>query len=233
MGRHLRLVDPLRPPPLRPPHGGRGLPPPRARLPDRRLQERGRARPAPRVELGHRRRDAAPDPLPLLHRLPAALGPARLLGGHGRHQHRRLDPLRRAPHPRAPDRRARHRPGDAHPLLRPARDPPARRPGRALRVPHVADPEGRRPRPRRPRGDAAGEGGRGAGQDEDLHAPRRRPGHGPDHPRREPRGPRPHRQRGARPRPPRGGRRARHLRGDQRPGLASSARRSRRRPTPS
>ena len=42
------------------------------------------------VELGHRRRDAAPDALPLFHRLPPALGPARLLGGHGRHQHRLL-----------------------------------------------------------------------------------------------------------------------------------------------
>ena len=219
MGRDLRLVDPLRPPPLRPPHGGRGVPPPRAGLPDRRLQERGRARPAPRVELGQRGRDAGPDPLPVVHRLPAALGPARLLGGHGRHQHRRVGPLGRPPGARADDRRAQHRPGHPHPVLRPARDPPARRPGRALRVPHVADPEGRRPRPRRPRGHAAGEGGRGAGQDEDLHAPRRRPRHGPDHPRREPRGPRPHRQRRARPRPPRGGLRARHLRGDQRAGL--------------
>ena len=40
--------------------------------------------------------DAAPHPVPVLHRVPASLGPARLLGGHRGHQHRVVDPLRRA-----------------------------------------------------------------------------------------------------------------------------------------
>ena len=64
-------------------------------------------RPAARVELGDRRRDAAADALPVVHRLPAALGPARLLGGHRRHQHRVVDPVRRAAGARAADRRPR------------------------------------------------------------------------------------------------------------------------------
>ena len=130
------------------------------------------------------------DPLPLLHRLPAAVGPARLLGGHGRHQHRRLDPLRRARSirelligGRTIDQ------ADAHPLLRPARHLPARRSwarssrttcgairkdGGLARVDRVATL----------REKAAEE----PVEDEDLHAARRRPGHGPDDPRREPRG---------------------------------------------
>ena len=45
-------------------------------------------RAAARVELGDRRRDAAAHAVPVVHRLPAAVGPAGVLGGHGRHQHR-------------------------------------------------------------------------------------------------------------------------------------------------
>ena len=180
VGRHVRLVDPLRPPPLRAPDGRSGLPAPGARVPDRRLQERRRPRPAPRVELGDGRRDAAADAVPLLHRLPAAVGPARLLGGHRRHQHRGVDPVRRTAGARAADRRPRHRPADAAALLRAAHRRAARRPGRALRLPHVARAQGRRPRPRRPRGDPAREDGRGRGPHQDLHAARRRPRHRPD-----------------------------------------------------
>ena len=88
--------------------------------------------------------------------------------------------------------------------------------GRALRLPHVARAQGRRPRPRRPRGAPAREDGRGRGPDQDLHAARRRPRHRPDHPRRDARGARPHGERGPRPRAPGRDRCARHLRRDQR-----------------
>jgi hypothetical protein len=47
---------------------------------------------AARVQLGRRRHPAAADPAAVLHRLPAALGPARALGRHRRHQHDGLHP---------------------------------------------------------------------------------------------------------------------------------------------
>ena len=119
--RHVRLVDPLGAPLRRAPDGRRGVPAPGARVPDRRLQERHRAGPAARVELGDRRRDAAPDAAPVVHRLPAAVGPARVLGRHGRHQHRLVDSVRRADGARAAARRPRDRSADADPLLRAAR----------------------------------------------------------------------------------------------------------------
>ena len=46
-------------------------------------------RPAARVELGDRRGDAAADAVPFVHRVPAAVGPTRVLGRHRRHEHRR------------------------------------------------------------------------------------------------------------------------------------------------
>ena len=110
----------------------------------------------------HRRGDAAPHPVPVLHRVPAALGPARLLGGHGGHQHRVVDPLRGSGDPRAADRRSHHRAADPDPLLRAAHHRPARCPRHALRVPHVAGAQGRRARPRRPRGPSRRDGGRAA-----------------------------------------------------------------------
>ena len=58
-------------------------------------------------------------------------------------------PLRRPDGPRAPDRRTDDRAGDADPLLRPPRPLPADAHRRALRLPHVARPQGRRARPRR------------------------------------------------------------------------------------
>ena len=185
--RDVRLVDPLGAPHRGAPHGRGGVPAPGARVPDRRLQERRRAGAAARVELGDRRRDAAADAVPLVHRLPAAVGPARLLGGHRRHQHRLVGPGRRADDPRAADRRPRDRPADADPLLRAARHRAAGRARRALRVPHVARAQGRRPGPRRPRGAARRAGARrrrsptktytllgvARGHGADGHAPRR------------------------------------------------------------
>ena len=89
--------------------------------------------------------------------LPPAVGPARLLGGHRRDEHRELGALRRPRDARAADRRANDRPADAHPLLRPARHLPAGRARGAPRVPHVAHPQGRRPREGRPLDADAGE----------------------------------------------------------------------------
>ena len=130
---HVRLLDPRRAPDLGSPDGRRRLPPPGPRVPDRRLQERRRQGPEAGVELGARRRDAARDALPLVHGVPASLGPARLLGGDGRHQHRLLGPRGRSDDPRAPDRRAHDRAADAHPLLRPPRPLPAGRTRGSLR----------------------------------------------------------------------------------------------------
>ena len=123
------------------------------------------------------------DALPVVHRIPAALGPARLLGRHGRHQHRLVGAPDRPRDPRAPDRRAHDRAGDAHPLLRPARPLPAHADRRPLRVPHVARPQGRRPRARRPRAAFGGEGGAARLEVEDLHAARGRPRDFPAGPR--------------------------------------------------
>ena len=47
------------------------------------------------------------DPVPVVHRLPPAVGPARLLGGHGRHEHRLGCSLDRAVDPGTADRRPR------------------------------------------------------------------------------------------------------------------------------
>ena len=94
--RHVRLVDPLRAPHSRAPDGRGRLPAPGARVPDRRLQERRRPGAAARVELGASASSMLlADAVPLVHRVPAAVGPARVLGGHRRHQHRLVDPARR------------------------------------------------------------------------------------------------------------------------------------------
>ena len=90
-GRGLRPAHPQRPPVVRAPDGGRRVPPPRPRLLRRRLQE------APRVQLGHRGRLALPHPRVVVHRLPAAVGPAGVLGRDRRHQPRALRADRRAP----------------------------------------------------------------------------------------------------------------------------------------
>ena len=61
----------------------------------------GRVSRAPPVQLGRRRGAAVTDVALVVHRIPPAMGPARLLGDHGRNQYRGL---RAAPRrPRAPD----------------------------------------------------------------------------------------------------------------------------------
>ena len=127
--------------------------PPRPRLPHRIVPERRRARAAPRVELGDRRGAAGGDRPAVVHRLPAAVGPAGLLGGHDQHEHRGVRAARRPGPARAAARRRRGRAGGADALLRAAHRRAADRGRRAVRVPHVADSEGRRP----------GSPGRGAG----------------------------------------------------------------------
>ena len=81
---HVRAADPEHPPVGRPPDGVLRLPAHDAGLLPRRLQA------AARVQLGRRRRAAVPDDHAELHRLPAAVGPDRLLGDHDRHEHGRL-----------------------------------------------------------------------------------------------------------------------------------------------
>ena len=63
------------------PHGALGLLAHGARLLPRRLQV------AAGVQLGDRRHPVDAHPAALVHRLPAALGPARAVGGHRRHEH--------------------------------------------------------------------------------------------------------------------------------------------------
>ena len=87
--RVVRLVAPRRAPHRGAPDGDRRHPAPGARVPDRLVPERRRARAAPRVELGDRRGAAGRDGAAVVHRLPAAVGPAGVLGGHGQHEHRR------------------------------------------------------------------------------------------------------------------------------------------------
>ena len=57
----------------------------------------GSYKPPAGVQLGHRRDPARPDPAALLHRLPAALGPAGDLGHHGRLEHGLRDAAHRHP----------------------------------------------------------------------------------------------------------------------------------------
>ena len=118
--------------------------------------------------------------VPVVHRLPAAVGSAGVLGGDRRHQHRVVHPVDRPAGARAADRRPQHRPGDAHPLLRAAHRVPAGAAGRALRVSHVARAQGRRAGPRRPRGRARAAADHRGGADQDLHAARRGARHGAD-----------------------------------------------------
>src|SRR5207344_1934517 len=116
--------------------GDPGLPPHGEDLLLRRLQVPARA------QLGDRRRPPDPDDDDGLHRLPAAIRPALLLGLGGRHQHQRHRPGHRP----LPERRPARRPGAGgdHALA-------------LLRDPHAADP-GRDHRPDRrpplPRGQA-------------------------------------------------------------------------------
>ena len=87
--RHLHAADlgDLRPagaehaPMGRPPHGAVGVPAHGPRLLPRRLQA------APGVQLGDRRDPAHAHPAALLHRLPAAVGPAGAVGGDRGHEH--------------------------------------------------------------------------------------------------------------------------------------------------
>ena len=81
---HVRAADPEHPSVGRPPDGVLRLPPHDAGLLPRRLQA------AARVQLGGRRRAPVHDDHAELHRLPAAVGPDRLLGDHDRHEHGRL-----------------------------------------------------------------------------------------------------------------------------------------------
>ena len=75
---HLRPVHPQRAPLVGPPDGAGG------RRPHGPGVLPGCLQVAPRVQLGHRRGPAGAHPADVLHRLPAAVGPAGLLGGHGR-----------------------------------------------------------------------------------------------------------------------------------------------------
>ena len=81
---HVRAADPEHPSVGRPPDGVLRLPAHDAGLLPRGLQA------AARVQLGRRRGPALPDDHAQLHRLPAAVGPDRLLGDHDRHEHGRL-----------------------------------------------------------------------------------------------------------------------------------------------
>ena len=171
------------------------------------------------------------DAVPLVHRLPAAVGPARLLGRHRRHEHRLVGSLGRAGDPRTADRRPRDRPADADPLLRAARHRAARRPRRAVRLSHVARPEGRRAGARGPRDAARQPRGGGAGRDEDLHAARRRAGHSAVDQDDLARGAGHDGQRGARSHAAGRHRHARHHRRRQHPAPCSCGRRSRSRQT--
>ena len=153
-----------------------------------RVQERRRPGPAARVELGDRRRDAAAHAVPLVHRLPAAVGPAGVLGRHRRHQHRLVRAARGAAGARVDDRRTRNRAGHTDPLLRAARDHAATRPGRAVRIPHVARAQGRRSRARGPRRDPRGARADADHADEDLHAAGRGARHRADGAGEQPRG---------------------------------------------
>ena len=137
--------------------GDPDLPPHGADLLLRRLQVPARA------QLGDRRRAADPDDGDGLHRLPAAVRPALLLGLDRRHQHQRHRPGRRPLPERLPARRARARGDDALALLRDPHAAGARGDHRPDRRPHVpgrqarhhgaavgARPRGRRSPPRSP-----------------------------------------------------------------------------------
>ena len=134
----VRAADPEHPPLGRPPDGVLRVPAHDAGLLPRRLQA------APRVQLGRRRRPAVPDDHAQLHRLPAAVGPDRVLGHHDRLEHGRLRAA--VQHPVQAAAPGRHRGGPEHaaPLLRaPHHGLPAGR-GDLPRRPLLADPQGRR-----------------------------------------------------------------------------------------
>ena len=80
----VRAADPEHPSVGRPPDGVLRLPAHDAGLLPRGLQA------AARVQLGRRGRPALPDDHAVVHRLPAAVGPDRVLGDHDRHEHGRL-----------------------------------------------------------------------------------------------------------------------------------------------
>ena len=83
---HVRPADPEHPPVGRPPDGVLRVPAHDAGLLPRGLQA------AARVQLGRRGRAPVPDDRAQLLRLPAAVGPDRLLGHHHRQQHGQLLP---------------------------------------------------------------------------------------------------------------------------------------------
>jgi len=145
----LRMAPQTAAPDLRPPHGGAGLPPHVPGLSHRLLQgRRDRSVGAP-LQLGAWCHTAGADAAPQLHRLPPALGPARLLGDHGGNQHRSRCSSRWRGHTTVLARRHDHRPTNPHSVLRPPLCAPADRALRGGGVAHVADPQGRRPRHRR------------------------------------------------------------------------------------
>ena len=120
-----------------------------------------------RAQLGDRRRAADPDDDDGLHRLPAALRPALLLGLGRRHQHQRHRPGGRPLPERLPARRPRARRDHALALLR---DPHAARPRRDHRPdrrPHVPGGQARH------HGPALAESGQAEGRRPRLPARRR------------------------------------------------------------
>ena len=105
--RAVRRVRARDPPLERQPPRARRRPPPAARLLHRRLPRRAR------LELGRGPRPLRRHRRLGLHRLPAALGSARLLGGDDRHRHGGLRAGRRRGARGAAARRRGDRPGDA------------------------------------------------------------------------------------------------------------------------
>ena len=106
----------------------------------------------------------------VVHRLPAAVGSAGVLGDHGRHQHRRLRAGGRRPGEVPAARRPRDRADDAAALLRPALRDAAARDADAHLAARLARAKGRAERRRGPRVARRGSGWRLPGVHEDLRA---------------------------------------------------------------
>ena len=133
-----------------------------------------------RAQLGDRRRAADPDDDDGLHRLPAAVRPALLLGLDRRHQHQRHRPDRRPVPERLPARRPRARGDHALALLRDPHAAGAGRDHRPDRRPHVPGGQARHDRA------ALGAGREAEGRRPDRPARRRRRGQRRGRPATEP-----------------------------------------------